>query len=107
MAMQQYGPGWADCKILTDELWARYHNRVDVRIVPPVRRMDGKGYSPWCISTRIDPREGFPGGSHAAQATYGPGGEHKNIAAALHHTLSELMAVREGEAAVAEQAAMF
>lgn len=101
------GPTWWDCAQASAVLIETYGKAVSYVLVPPIRRIDGRGYSTWTVAATVSPRRGLQGRAHSRQAAFGKGGSHKTAPAALHWCLLELIAQLDQDRAVAESQAAF
>lgn len=100
------GPTWNDCYTMADHIWAKRGRRVEIKLVQPVRRLNGTGNSGWAFVVSASPRQGCGGETLYATARYGQGGSWKTAPQALHAALRELEATLEGaEVTAAKQAA--
>lgn len=100
------GPTWRDCGDAAEHIWRVYGYRVDIRLIQPVRRLDGKGNSGWAVVVRAEPREGRHGTAITTTHRFGQGGAWKTAPAALHAALRDAEErLREREQAAAQQAA--
>lgn len=87
--------------------YLREQHGVGVRwtLVPPIPRVDGRGWSTWCVSVEVWTLRAKEKRTWNAQAGFGQGGAWKTLPAALAATLRAYEAQREDErvAALAQQ----
>jgi formylglycine-generating enzyme required for sulfatase activity len=79
---------------------------VEIKLLQPVRRLDGAGDSGWAVVVSVSPREGRRGATFTTTQRFGRGGSWKTAPAALHAALRDAEErLREQEQAAAQQAA--
>lgn len=103
MSSSDYGPGWADCGEACRYVMEHHGRYLEVGLVPPIRRFDGRGFSAWVVRVVARSRREGQGKDRAAQASFGPGGTYKTATAALHHATTEVLAFLKQKEEVAEQ----
>lgn len=103
----ELGPSWWDVGEYARELHSLYHVSTEFALVPPVRRLDGKGYSAWVAVATVRSRGTDKGWSHSVQASFGSGGAAKTAPAALHALCYLLHAACEERKQTAAQQAAF
>lgn len=101
------GPTWWDCAQASEVLIREYNCSVSYILVPPLRRVDGAGYSSWVVAATATGRAGREGRGVSAQASFGKGGSCKTAPAALHLCLLDIIARLDARKVVAEQSAAF
>jgi formylglycine-generating enzyme required for sulfatase activity len=100
------GPSWRDCGEVAEYIWRVYGHRVEIKLLQPVRRLDGAGDSGWAVVVSVSPREGRRGATFTTTQRFGRGGSWKTAPAALHAALRDAEErLREQEQAAAQQAA--
>lgn len=103
----EYGPGWRDVQNACTELIERYNVFIELAIVPPIKKVDGTGYSSFQAVARVSRRSQKQIRWLAASRAYGRGGALKTVTAALHLALTELYARLEEDEATALAQATF
>jgi hypothetical protein len=101
------GPSYRD--VVTHADYLKDKDGVGIRwtLVPPVRRLDGRGYSSWCVAVEVWTLRARRQHTWAAQAGFGYGGAWSTLPAALLATLRAYEAQREDERVAAEAQAAF
>lgn len=87
MSKSEYGPSWYDCATLAVELRSRWSVSTTFVLVPPIRKIDGTGNSPWSFGASLQGIGEGKGRSAGATQTFGPGGAWKTATAAIYAAL--------------------
>ena len=101
-ASESNGPSYWDAS--QHAAYLRERDGVGIRwlIVPPIPRVDGRGWSSWCVSVEVWALRTKTPRVWNAQAAFGQGGAWKTLPAALLATLRAYEAQREDERVAAE-----
>lgn len=106
MNVDKSGPSWYDVSTHAEHLRERYNVAVEFRLVPPIRRFDGRGYTSWTAGVLVTTLGAKQQTAQGFTHSWGSGGSAKTCPSAL---LLGLLAAddwcREREAAAAKQAA--
>ena len=103
----EQGPSYWDVSAHADHL--REQDGIGIRwtLVPPIKRVDGRGWSSWCVSVEVWTLRARTTRRWNAQAAFGRGGAWKTLPAALAATLRAYEAQRADEQVAVEAQARF
>ena len=87
MKNEAYGPGWADCLAAIEAIDVAHGRRPKIVVTWPVRPLGGQRQGAWVVAVSCATREEGAIAGLGAQATFGPGGDHRSITAALYISL--------------------
>lgn len=107
MPAEERGPSYWDASAYAETVRERDGVGVRWTIVPPVRRIDGRGYSSWAVAVEVWTLRSKQKRTWHAQAGFGNGGAWKTLPAALLATLRAYEAQREDERVAALAQAAF
>lgn len=82
------GPGWYDVSIYAEHLRDVYGRLVYFKLAPPVRRIDGRGYTSWCGLVELHGSDAGSGVERVFQASWGQGGAARTAPGALYAALT-------------------
>ena len=103
----EHGPSYWDVSTYADDLRERHGVGIRWTLVPPIRRVDGRGYTSWCVAVQVWVLRAKQTREWNAQAAFGAGGAWKTLPAALLATLRAYEEQREDERVAAEARAAF
>lgn len=104
MADENRSASWASAGEMWYEVYRRYHRRTEVRLVPPNRRVDGRGWTGWSVVATARAASEGEGRDISASASFGPFGSHRTAPDAILAALAELYTrLQERETTVAKQ----
>lgn len=101
------GPGWWDVSQAVTAIKDRMDCFIEIRLMPPMRRLDGKGYTSWQAGATVRNRGEKQVWSHSSSRSFGRGGASKTAPAALLVCFLEIEAKLEAAEMEARQRAMF
>lgn len=87
--VEERGPGWYDVSTYAEHLRERWNVLVYFRLAPPIRRVDGRGYTSWCGSVEL--HSSGTNGRHLRTfaAPWGARGAARTAPGALYAALTE------------------
>lgn len=101
------GPSYYDVSAYAADMRERRGTGIRWSLVPPIRRIDGRGYSSWSCRVEVWSLRTTPTKTWYAQAGFGQGGAWKTLPAALLATLRAIEAQWEDERVASEARAGF
>lgn len=107
MTGDERGPSWYDVSITWATLGDDYGVFVELHLAPPIRRADGRGYSPWGASVRLRERGGAQTVLRGFTRHWGSAGGSRTCPQALYLALLDAEAWLEERKAAAEAQARF
>lgn len=88
MMSEERGPTWYDVSIYAEHIRDVYGRLVYFKLAPPVRRLDGRGYTSWCGLVELHGSVSGSGVERVFQASWGSGGAARTAPAALYAALT-------------------
>lgn len=104
---EERGPSWYDVSIYAEHIRDTYGRLVYFKLAPPVRRLDGRGYTSWCGLVELYGRDAGSGVERVFQASWGSGGAARTAPGALYAALTLCEGYLEEKKATAERQAAF
>lgn len=101
------GPSYRDVADYAHHLREKRGTSIRWLLVPPIPRVDGRGWSSWCVSVEVRAYRLTPERVWNAQAAFGNGGSWKTLPAAMLATLRTIEARWEDERVASEAQARF
>lgn len=104
---EERGPSWYDVSKMAEALREEYRCAVEFRVVPPVKRLDGRGYTSWSGRVTATPLGEDAQPKHWVDVVWGQGGKAKTAPAALYVGLLDVCDWLEQRKLAAERQASF
>lgn len=101
------GPSWYDVGVRWEETWKEWGVFVELGLVPPTPRIDGRGYTTWAVSVRLLERGGTHKLLRGFNRPFGRGGAARTATTALWWALDDAVAWLEERKDAAERQATF
>ena len=104
---EERGPSYWDCAQAIEEIRKRRTHSIEVRLMPPMPRLDGRGWSTWIVGLHLRPMADLDGRECHVQASWGKGGACATMPAALYRCVLHALEQLDQAQRSAEQRAMF